>query len=205
MIAALVFLAVRFRKRQPVITFGIVWFFLNLVIESTILPLELVFEHRLYLPSAGFYLSVAALFWVLLRKAARRLPQAEFAKAACSVLLVCASFFAMLTFSRNGAWKNTLTIHLDTVEKAPDNARANADYANTLCEAGRYDEAIKYGEKALGLGRKLSEADCLAENAIAAALIKEGRYKEVIQTRGKISRHRWRRCRSMSTLYPVCA
>ena len=61
LIAGLVFLAVRFRKRQPVITFGIVWFFLNLVIESTIIPLELVFEHRLYLPSMGFYLSVAAL------------------------------------------------------------------------------------------------------------------------------------------------
>ena len=75
----------------------------------------------------------------------------------------------MLTFSRNNAWKNTLTIHLDTVEKAPDNARANADYANTLCEAGRYEEAIKYGEKALSLGKNRSEADCLAQDAIAAA------------------------------------
>ena len=61
LIGALIFLAIRFRKRFPVATFGIAWFFLNLVIESTIIPLELVFEHRLYLPSMGFYLSAAAL------------------------------------------------------------------------------------------------------------------------------------------------
>ncbi|MEK6195728.1 MAG: hypothetical protein N2F24_16055, partial [Deltaproteobacteria bacterium] len=45
------------RKEQPLVAFGILWFFLNLAIESTVIPLELVFEHRLYLPSVGFYLA----------------------------------------------------------------------------------------------------------------------------------------------------
>ncbi len=181
LIAALIFLAIRFRRRFPVITYGIVWFFLNLVIESTIIPLELVFEHRLYLPSIGFYLSVAALLVTLFRWAASRLSEAEFAKAACSLLLIGAACLALLTFIRNGVWDNIDSIHYDAVEKAPDKPRANADYANALCELGRYEEAVEYAEKAIELGRKGREADSLAYNALTIALIKLGRTDEAVE------------------------
>ena len=54
------------RKKNSLIAYGLIWFFINLVIESTVIALELKFEHRLYLPSIGFYLSlvliVAAIF-----------------------------------------------------------------------------------------------------------------------------------------------
>lgn len=40
-------------KRRPVLSFCILWYFGNLIIESSIFPLEMVFEHRLYLPSIG--------------------------------------------------------------------------------------------------------------------------------------------------------
>ncbi len=181
LIGALILFAIRFRKRFPVVTFGIAWFFLNLVIESTIIPLELVFEHRLYLPSMGFYLSVAALFVIIFRRVAARLDEVEFAKAACSLLLIGASCLALLTFIRNDVWENKITIHFDSVTKAPNSPRTNADYANTLCEAGQYEEAIKYAEKAIELGKKGHEASCLAENALAMALVKLGRTDEAIE------------------------
>jgi len=41
--------------------FAIFWFLLNLLIESSIIPLMLIFEHRLYLPSTMVLL--AAVFW----------------------------------------------------------------------------------------------------------------------------------------------
>ena len=44
------------RRRHPLLTFGLVWFFCNLFLESSFIALELKFEHRLYLPSCGFYL-----------------------------------------------------------------------------------------------------------------------------------------------------
>jgi hypothetical protein len=53
-------LSIRFRRRFPLITYGMLWFLLNLVIESSIVPLELIFEHRLYLPSIGFYIALVA-------------------------------------------------------------------------------------------------------------------------------------------------
>lgn len=40
-------------KKRPVLSFCILWYFGNLVIESSIFPLEMVFEHRLYLPAIG--------------------------------------------------------------------------------------------------------------------------------------------------------
>lgn len=40
-------------KRKPIISFCILWYFGNLVIESSIFPLEIAFEHRLYLPAIG--------------------------------------------------------------------------------------------------------------------------------------------------------
>jgi Flp pilus assembly protein TadD len=181
LIGALILLAIRLRRRFPVVTFGIAWFFLNLVIESTIIPLELVFEHRLYLPSMGFYLSVAALFAILFRKVSKRLPATEFAKAAGSLLLIGAACLALLTFIRNGVWENTFTIHYDAVEKAPDSPRANANFANTLCQIGQYEEAVKYAEKALELGRKGREAGALAQNALNFAFQKLGKTDEAIK------------------------
>ena len=69
-------LTIRYRKKYPLITYGLVWFFLNLLIESSIVPLELVFEHRLYLPSVGLSLSftvrlVGALRFLLPGRTAR--------------------------------------------------------------------------------------------------------------------------------------
>jgi hypothetical protein len=55
----------RIRKKYPLISLGIFWFFLNLLMESTIFPLELKFEHRLYLPSVGFYLTLVVIGFIL--------------------------------------------------------------------------------------------------------------------------------------------
>lgn len=40
-------------KRRRILSYCILWYFGNLAIESSIFPLEMVFEHRLYLPSVG--------------------------------------------------------------------------------------------------------------------------------------------------------
>ncbi len=40
-------------KKRPVVSFWILWYFGNLFVESSIFPLDIIFEHRLYLPSVG--------------------------------------------------------------------------------------------------------------------------------------------------------
>lgn len=51
-------LAFVMRARSPLVTLGILWFFVGHLMESTLLPLEIAHEHRNYLPTYGFALAV---------------------------------------------------------------------------------------------------------------------------------------------------
>src|SRR5665648_1163496 len=62
-IAGLIGYAVYCARRWRVVSFCILWFFVNLVVESSIIGLEVIFEHRLYLPLFGFALLVSWLFF----------------------------------------------------------------------------------------------------------------------------------------------
>jgi len=55
-----------FRKKTALLGMGILFFFIGHGLESTVIPLELYFEHRNYLPAVGLYLAFAFLFSRLL-------------------------------------------------------------------------------------------------------------------------------------------
>lgn len=52
-------LAVRGRRRYPLFALAILWFFVGHALEATVLPLELYFEHRNYLPMLGIIIAAA--------------------------------------------------------------------------------------------------------------------------------------------------
>ncbi len=58
-------------KKRPILSFCILWYFGNLFIESSFFPLEMVFEHRLYLPSIGPFV----LFVLLVVRGIERLKE----------------------------------------------------------------------------------------------------------------------------------
>ncbi|NJD25004.1 MAG: pilus assembly protein PilF [Betaproteobacteria bacterium] len=60
-ILALVMGAWRIRKAQPVVAFALAWFLFGHLVESTVLPLELAYEHRNYLPSVGIAIAIGVL------------------------------------------------------------------------------------------------------------------------------------------------
>jgi hypothetical protein len=62
-VAGLIGYSIWTAKKRPIISFCILWYFGNLVIESSIFPLEMVYEHRLYLPAVGPFI-LFALFTV---------------------------------------------------------------------------------------------------------------------------------------------
>jgi hypothetical protein len=70
-IAALIGYSIWTAKKRPVVSFFILWYFGNLVIESSIFPLEIVFEHRLYLPVVGPFV----LFSLLVVRGVEKLKQ----------------------------------------------------------------------------------------------------------------------------------
>ena len=147
------------RKKFPLITFCVYWFFICLLIESTVIPLELRFDHRLYLPSAGFYLllvlfccKVASLFLLDIKndRNSRILLITFFL-----ILFACLS---LLTYKRNMVWQDSITLHRDCALKSPLKARAHGNLAKALGGQGKYKEAIAECEKSLSLGVKGYEA-----------------------------------------------
>ncbi len=64
-------------KKRPMVSFWILWYFGNLVIESSIFPLEMVYEHRLYLPAVGPFVLFSLLVVRALEKWKKRMPSVE--------------------------------------------------------------------------------------------------------------------------------
>ena len=103
----------RLRHRLPAVAFGLGWFFLTLVVESSLIPLDPVFEHRLYLPMFGFVTALTV--------TARECP---LPRLAASSLLVTLVVFAVLAWQRNQLWNAPLAFSMDNVAKRPHSDRA---------------------------------------------------------------------------------
>jgi tetratricopeptide (TPR) repeat protein len=56
----LLFMAIITAKRYRIFSFAILWFFIGQLLESTVIPLELVYIHRNYLPSMFLFLPIVA-------------------------------------------------------------------------------------------------------------------------------------------------
>jgi Flp pilus assembly protein TadD len=122
-VATVVFLvwgALHWRRRWPLLCFGILWFFAGHLLESTILPLELVFEHRNYLPSFGIILGcVGAVYQACGDAPQRRLIR--FGLAGCIGLM------ALTTAMRAYDWRSELSFARSEAQHHPGSARAQSE------------------------------------------------------------------------------
>lgn len=124
--------AVWMRKRLPLFSFGILFYFGGHLMESTLLPLELYFEHRNYLPQLGLWLAVAGLI-------------ERFTSARLKIPLMIAAvalLAALLLMTRNNAslWGNPETQTMVWYRDNPDSVRNTLSYANLLLQKNRYDD-----------------------------------------------------------------
>jgi len=138
-ILMLFFLAIRWRKSRPVVSFAIFWFALHLAITSTVLPLELMFDHRLYIALFGPVFLLTYTVGVRLNLSPGYLLGSG---------LVLILFLTGSTYARNMDWSSGVTLYRDIVEKAPENPRAHlnlsAQYLNKakkLLKQDKFDRA----------------------------------------------------------------
>ncbi len=123
-VAFLIGMALKEYRSWPYLSFGILFFFLNHLIESSIIPLEIVFEHRNYIPSMFLFVPVARGLSALLdycRRAQR--PMAPLVAGFIVLLILC---FGAGTYVRNMAWESPAALWTDAVRKAPSSGRALA-------------------------------------------------------------------------------
>jgi tetratricopeptide (TPR) repeat protein len=149
LLVCLFIMAVRVRRSLPLISFGVLWFFLNLSIESSFVPLEIIFEHRLYLSSMGFVIAVISFLDIASSRLESLFPAGDYKKmlACFAVMLICV--LSILTTLRNNDWRDAVTFHADCVKKSPNKARPFNDLGVSLSKAGRHEEALAVFDKAM--------------------------------------------------------
>jgi len=145
-----------FRSRQdnwPLLrlaSFGILWFFITQLVESSVIPLQdVIFEHRLYLPSIGFFVAVVSVLMVFRSHLILRSPKV--AKCIIPALCVAACLLAGTAAARNAIWKNEVTLWEDVASKSPLKARVHGSLGLAYQKSGRFDHAAREYETAIKL------------------------------------------------------
>jgi protein O-mannosyl-transferase len=146
-ITGLVILSIFLYKKQRVISFGILWFFLTLAIESTIIPIvDVIYEHRTYLPSVGYFLILVTLLSGLMAKGSKTVRLVIMVIMAIMVIIN-----SWLTFERNKVWKDNLSLWTDNVAKTPNLARPVSNRGVACGELGMREQAIADYSRAIEL------------------------------------------------------
>lgn len=139
--AGLVALAVRMRRRRPVVAFLIGFFFVALLPTSNLIfPIGSIMAERfLYLPLVGFAGGLAITIPLVLRW-----PRLAAVVSTCIVLAYCGR-----TAVRNRDWQDSLTLWSSAVAAVPQSFRAHQSLSLALFH-GRNDleGAIAEGERA---------------------------------------------------------
>lgn len=121
-------------KRAPVLALAMLWYFGSHALESTLLPLEMIYEHRNYTGLLGFALLAACGIVALSERAGLR-----------TSLLVAAlmSLLSSLTFSRAVDWSSPERFYAAEYRHHPESFRALLGFYDRLEKVGALPEVAK--------------------------------------------------------------
>lgn len=131
-------IVIALRRRSPHLFAGWFFFLVAHAVESTVLPLELYFEHRNYLPSVGLLLMVAGLL-SLLRESLRTTGVYRYGMSMAA--LVAAALLASITWQQAGIWRSKEAIVEQAVRNHPGSLRAVQAKMIAAINRRRYEQA----------------------------------------------------------------
>ncbi|MBN1405786.1 MAG: tetratricopeptide repeat protein [Candidatus Omnitrophica bacterium] len=133
------------RKRDRVLLFSAIWFFVTLLPVSNIYPLAFYMaEHYMYVPSIGFFLILSSVITQLYARRNFKMPVASFA-----VVLIL--FYSALTVRQNNYWHDPVNFYERTLRLYPYSARAYHNLAILYKNHGKTDKAIDCYKKAISV------------------------------------------------------
>ncbi len=141
MVLLIFIIAVYSAKKHRLLAFGILWFLGNLMIESSVIGIEIIYEHRLYLPSM-------MIFFLLIDGGDKLISVKRVKQAGVVVTLLTLSLW---TFQRNQTWRDDVGFWKDNARKAPHDARPLQNIAYAMQQRESHKEAVLYYQKALEL------------------------------------------------------
>jgi hypothetical protein len=163
------------RRRFIILSFAISWFLLGHVLEGTVIPLELYFEHRNYLPSIGpIFLAAYGIFTI-------KLPVSRIARNSLSLVIILTLSFA--TYLLSNRWGNESIFIQTAYESHPRSPRANIMLLNRLLQTHNFKDAYVILSRletlqpsAISTSIYRLTTDCLAGSEPA-----EGEFKQILK------------------------
>ena len=177
-------IALHVRSRRPEApgelrlgSFGLLWFFLAHAPESSVVPLsDILFEHRMYLPSVGLCVAAASLALALRERLLRTRPAA--AAAVVPAISAAVLVLAAATFARNHVWGDEVRLWEDAAGKSPSKLRPRMQLAALYSARGRFDDALREAQAAISLRPGSAEA----RNTLGVILRRQGRLPEAMES-----------------------
>ncbi len=147
LLAVLLGVAVKIRRRYSLVAFGLFWFFLTLA-PNLIPRRHIIYEHKLYLAMVGFAIVVSVGLHHLIKNR----------KQFIVTMLIILGLFSYLTIQRNKVWKDDITLWTDVIQKSPHKSRAHHNLGYAYMLKGEDDVAIEYFTQSLKLNPKYFKA-----------------------------------------------
>ena len=172
LIAAAIYLC----RKRPLLSFCILFFFLNHLVEGTVIPLELIFEHRNYIPAMLIFVPVAHLFvYVIDYFSYKKLLQIAVALGVIIIIIGMGD----ITFRRNAIFSDEFLLWSDNIEKYPKLSRPYANLGTAYMRYQKKEEGFKYYEKALAIDNfGNTNIRAVHENNMGKYFYLEGQYNE---------------------------
>jgi Flp pilus assembly protein TadD len=145
---------------------------------------DLLMEHRAYLPALGVFLAAAVAAERALHRAPVGRPDRLTAPAAWRpVLLTVAAWLLLagLLHARNAVWETRRALWTDAVAKVPENPRAWANLALAASQEGRAEEAVRLYRQALPLAEGEPVVLVRLLGNLGIELARQGRLEEAEQ------------------------
>lgn len=161
LLAALLAAMLWLRKRRPLMALGLAWFFAAQLLTATVIPLELMFEHRNYFASLGLMLALG--------DALLRAPMERWRRAAITGATGLLMLYAGLTALRASEWQDPMRFSLTEVSKHPQSPRATYDVARNFVILSDYQAGSPHTQNAfVALDRAMRVPNATASSEVAA-------------------------------------
>jgi protein O-mannosyl-transferase len=135
----------RFNGVLRLISFGIAWFFVTLSIESSANIFDVIYEHRMYLPSVGIFTAAVAALYLLCAKCA--IPRRYY----LTVIFLVIAGYAVTAYVRNTVWTSSIALWEDAAKKSPYKPRPHYQLGHYYEENRRVEDAFKEFVQAVNL------------------------------------------------------
>jgi protein O-mannosyl-transferase len=141
-VAGSVTAAMLLSRRFPLVSFGLAWFFIQLLPTSVVPRNDLLSERNLYLPAIGFLLAGVASVSHGTQWLTKIQPPHLVRLGSTALVTVLALVLCFFTYQRNLLYHDPLLLWSDAVAKSPNKARPHNNLGYAYALHGDWDRAI---------------------------------------------------------------